>query len=591
MYSIIRLIHRAAARGALVAVLLLLSASSAMAHNTNLSQLEIRGPWSKNCPTFEFADFIKNDAIMRQAMRLAWTMSHEGTADEHEVGFIAYQERRKTSGGYEYRTVIRNAVAGSSSGGGTEVNLPPPIKAKQYRVVMLFHTHPGPASEHGGGYNDYPSDTDFENALDRGIPSGIAHGSGPTWNDGDYIAFGGSSKDRRGNMVTSATPGAKVIELEVEDKNTGKVVTKKYWYLGITQSAKKWKPWSCQKPVKVTGNATSWLGNSGASGDRLTKRTIRAGADGLETVEAPHPAASPSQLPSLAGMEQAMAMAGQSMTPEQLAKMEEAMKGAMANPMVNLAMNSGWVDRERVEFIPLEDEPVVCRTSLKKTYPSFMSGGQDQVTGVSSVTTTFTPLPESETGFAFVTVQEVRANAIGRMEGSGSPVMTRSKASAGASAVIDGTIELEYSQAASLELDLSLSQRGSLSSPDPAMIKPPLKPGKDLYWETTVIVADQDGRMVDLLRFPRLTCPVNSQVAETLSMPLPLPPEGQSYTATLDCSQQGGNYSVGGPGTVPGGWTTVKVTIKGQATAALAEPQGGPEPEPEPEVQPDFPVS
>jgi len=586
--SITRLIRGTAARGALISALLLLSASSALAHNTSLSKLEIKGPWSKNCPTVEFAGFIKNDAIMKQAMKLAWTMSHEGTADEHEVGFIAYQERRKTAGGYEYRTVIRNAAAGSSGGGGTEVNIPPPIKARQYRVVMLFHTHPGPASEHGGGYNDYPSDTDFQMALDRGIPSGIAHGSGSTWNDSDYIAFGGSSKDQRGNTVTAATPGAKEIELDVEDKKTGKVVTKTYWFLDIARSEQRWWGWRCPKPVKVTGNSTSRLGTGGASGDRLTKRTIRAGVDGLETVEAPHPAASPSQLPSMAGLEQAMGMAGQSMTPEQLAKMKEAMEGAMANPVVGLAMNNGWTDRERVEFIPLEYEPVVCRTSLKKTYPSFMSGGQDQVTGVSNATTTFTSLPEVETGFAFVTVQEIRANALGRMEG-GPPTITRSRAFASASAVINGTIEFEYSQAASLDLDLSLSQRGSLSSPDPAMIKPPLKPGKDLYWEATVIVSDQDGRMVDLLRFPRLTCPVNSQVAETQSLPLPLPPEGQTYTATLDCSQQGGNYSVGGPGTVPGGWTTVKVTIKGQATAALAEPQG--EPEVEPEARPDFPVS
>jgi hypothetical protein len=45
MYSIISRIRKAAVRLTLIIALLLLSVAIARAHNTNLSNLEIKGPW------------------------------------------------------------------------------------------------------------------------------------------------------------------------------------------------------------------------------------------------------------------------------------------------------------------------------------------------------------------------------------------------------------------------------------------------------------------------------------------------------------------------------------------------------------------
>lgn len=481
---------------------------------------------------------------------------------------------RPTKGNQD-RTVIRNATAGGTAGGESGVILPPPIKDGQYRTVMLFRTHPGPASNFNGEYNSYARDTDFQMALELAIPSAIGYGPSPTWNDSDYFAFGGSFSDERGNPVTSATPNAREMELEVVDKRSGKTVTRPVWFLNITRSDRRCWGWDCPATAIVTGNATSSVGHGGASGDRLTKRVIRSGPEGLETVESPHLTvpgpgsaeedSAAAQIPSMEGFEQAMAIAGQTMTPEQVAAMQQAIEGAMASPTAGLTMNSGWVDRERVEFIPLcFNEPVVCSTSLDKTYPSFMSQGQDQVTGTSDVRTTFT---SAEHGFTFVTEQELRANAVGRMEGSGPEVLSRSKATASASAVVHGIMEFEYTQPTILSLKLLLSQEARFSSQDPPMVRPPLKPGNDPYWEATATVTDSDGQMVDRLWFPKLICPGNDSVTNFEVAHLPPPPEGQVYTVMLLCSQQGGNYTVVGPGMVPGSWAEVSVTIRGQVWA------------------------
>lgn len=557
---------------ALAATLALLGGPAAMAHNSDLSRLELKGPWSPTCPSINAGVFFKNDPTMRKAVKLAWSMSHEGTPGEHEVGFIAYQERRKTGKGYEYRTVIKNASAGPAGQGGAEVAKPPPIRASTYRTVMLFHTHPGPASE-VKWQNDYPSDADIEVAFDRGIPGGIIWGSGPTWNAGDYMVYGGSFKDEHGNRVASSTPGANDIELEVIEKKTGKAVTRTFWFVGITQSARRWWGWSCPKTARVTGNSKAWVGTGAARGNRLTKRTIRMGNEGPEREEPPHPAVPGPGGPAEGSVaEQLLGMTGQSIPPEQAAQMEKALESLQNNPATAQFLEGGWEDRERVEFIPLSDEPVVCRAGVEKTYPTIIGGASDRVTASSSAKTTFTPLHGAEAGFTFVTEQRTRANAMGLMGTSGGYRLARGKGMAGASAVINGTMTLDYSMPARLELDLSLSQHGELKSPDPPRFKPRFEPAKELYWEATAIVADRSGGMVEFLRFPRVTCPVNNDVDETLSLPLPTPPEGEVYTVTLDCSQQGGNYTVVGPATVPGGWTEVSVTIRGEAEATLADP-------------------
>ena len=132
------------------------------------------------CPSPRVRDIVMRDEVVRDAMNEAWRKSQEGTDTEHEESFWVVQMRNTGAKPVEYSTQILWEAPGTAD--KTSGSVKPSISGG--RVVMHFHTHPGPAGGEGENgndkyRNDEASDADREAQEKAGVPSVIRYGSGP----------------------------------------------------------------------------------------------------------------------------------------------------------------------------------------------------------------------------------------------------------------------------------------------------------------------------------------------------------------------------------------------------------------------------
>ncbi|MBL9100617.1 MAG: VWD domain-containing protein [Myxococcales bacterium] len=132
-------------------------------------------PPASPCPSPDVDDVVQ-DPKVREAMDEAWRRSEEGTDGEHEESFWVIQRRNVHAKPATYDTFIKWDKEGTvDSGGGSSK---PQISGG--RVVMHFHTHPGPGGEiRDERYaNDEASPDDIAAQDGVGVPMVIRYGQG-----------------------------------------------------------------------------------------------------------------------------------------------------------------------------------------------------------------------------------------------------------------------------------------------------------------------------------------------------------------------------------------------------------------------------
>lgn len=134
-------------------------------------------PANTACPSPKIRDILRTDKKVQEAMKEAWEASQEGTPQEHEESFWVVQRRNINVTPVTYDTVIVKDKPGTVDSGGGSIE----PRVSGGRVVMHFHTHPGPHSETSGEgyYNEDPSPADIKFQEAFGVPMAVRYGPTP----------------------------------------------------------------------------------------------------------------------------------------------------------------------------------------------------------------------------------------------------------------------------------------------------------------------------------------------------------------------------------------------------------------------------
>jgi len=118
---------------------------------------------------------VLSDPVVGAAMDTAWANSDEGTANEHEEGFLIYQCRTQTANGIRYTTEVDFGVGTVSS-----LQFPPRRADPNCRLVATHHTHPGVGLNNPLSNDPYANDQPSAQDLSIGLPGIITYGLGPS---------------------------------------------------------------------------------------------------------------------------------------------------------------------------------------------------------------------------------------------------------------------------------------------------------------------------------------------------------------------------------------------------------------------------